>query len=111
VTIADSDALRARRRRAHKRGDHSLCRRCAAVTGKPEGQEGQEIPPSPGAEVWNPQAEMRQLAAQLAAAYRADPGNAALAKELRLTLQALMGGGKGSGDDDLADLFAEFSSA
>ena len=81
------------------------------MAGKPEGQEGREIPLSAGGEVWNPQAEMRQLAAQLVSAYRADPGNAALAKELRLTLQALMGGGKGSGDDDIAALFAEFSSA
>lgn len=37
----------------------------------------------------DPVAEMRALAGQLAAACAADPGNAAVARELRLTLLAL----------------------
>ncbi len=100
--MADSGALRVRRARAHKAGDHSLCRRCAAVRG--------EAAPTPrlldGAAV-DPLAELRQLAARLAAAYRDAPDNAMLARELRLTLQALMPQG-GSTDGDLEDLFAEF---
>jgi hypothetical protein len=50
---------------------------------------------------------MRLLAAQLAQAYRADPGNANLARELRMTLQALMGPGEAV-DSDLAEMFAAF---
>jgi hypothetical protein len=38
---------------------------------------------------FDPAAEMRRLATQLAAAYEADPSNALLARELRMTLQSL----------------------
>ncbi len=65
------------------------------------------MPPAapPPARVDDPVAELRQLAAQLAGAYRADPGNALLARELRMTLQALMPQKAGNSDDDLDDLF------
>ena len=95
--MADPASLRVRRARHHKAGDHSLCKRCAAVRG--------ELPA--GEPVTDPKAEMRQLAGSLALAYRADTGNALLARELRMTLQALIGGGGNPADDELDDLFAE----
>lgn len=93
--MADSGALRVRRARMHKAGDHSLCRRCAVV------RDGAAVtlaavPDAPGLDALE---ELRALAGLLAAAYRADPGNALLARELRMTLQALMAGaGKADGD-------------
>ena len=104
--MADSGALRARRARRHRAGDHSLCTRCAAIRGGPGGLEGQEGPEIPADSV----DKLRWLAEGLARAYAADPGNALLARELRLTLAALMPQGGGS-DGDLSDLFAELSSA
>lgn len=108
--MPDSGALRVRRARAHKAGDHSLCKRCPAVRGQggpPEGAPPRLVPPP--APVDDPVAELRLLAAQLARAYQADPGNALLARELRMTLQALVPAKAGNPDDDLDDLFAEFS--
>ena len=110
--MPDSEALRARRARRHKAGDHSLCKRCAAVRstgGPPEGFPPRLVPPL--ARVDDPVAELRQLAAQLAQAYRTEPGNALLARELRMTLQALVPQKAGNTDDDLSDLFAEFGSS
>jgi hypothetical protein len=76
--------------------------RCAFVRGettRPEGQESPEIPA-------DDKGKLRWLATQLAGAYKADPANALLARELRMTLQALMPAGKGdSVDDELADFF------
>src|SRR5258707_1115830 len=95
--MADSGALRVRRAKAHKAGDHSLCVRCAAVrpvTADPEG-------------VADAEAELRQLAGLLAVAYRAQPENALLARELRMTLQALLPAAGGQTlDGELDDLFA-----
>jgi len=108
--MADSGALRQRRSKLHKSGNHTLCRSSCtaasrvAVPELPDGPEGQEVPADDAG-------KMRWLATRLAEAYRADPGNALLARELRMTLQALMPAGKPKADDDLADLFAEFSSA
>jgi hypothetical protein len=104
--VADSGALRVRRSWAHKAGDHSLCKRCAAVRGG-GGPPSLTLAPAP-ARVNDPVAELRQLAAELAEDYRADRGNALLAKELRMTLQALMPQKAGNSDDDLNELFAEF---
>jgi hypothetical protein len=107
--LADSDALRMRRSRRHKAGDHSLCKRCAAVRGgggPPESASLRLL--APPARVGDPVAGLRQLAAQLAQAYQAEPGNALLARELRMTLQALMPQKAGNSDDDLNELFAEF---
>lgn len=59
------------------------------------------------APVADAEAELRELGGQLAAAYRADPGNALLARELRMTLQALLPVRAGDGQgDDLEALFA-----
>ena len=91
----------------HKAGDHSLCRRCAAV------RDGLERPrllaavPAPAPEPdLDPAAEMRRLAARLAAAYDADPSNALLARELRMTLAELMPKSNGKPDADLTGLFS-----
>jgi hypothetical protein len=97
--LADSGALRVRRSRAHAAGDHSLCKRCVALR-PPIVDDGP---------VNDPVAETRLLAGRLAAAHRADPGNALLARELRMTLQALMGGG--TVDGELAEFLAGFSQA
>jgi hypothetical protein len=59
--------------------------------------------------VRDPEPALRLLAGQLAAAYGIDPGNALLARELRMTLQALMG--REGHDGDLAGLFAELGAA
>jgi hypothetical protein len=98
--MADSDALRMQRSRRHRAGDHSLCKRCAAVR-----MVTVADPP-----VEDPVAVMRQLAGQLAAACRADPGNATLARELRMTLQALADPGDGL-DGELREFLAGFSRA
>jgi hypothetical protein len=79
--VADSGSLRTIRWKRHKAGDHSLCRRCAAVRG--------EVPPPQPAADLDPAAEMAALAARLVAAHTADPANAILARELRMTLQAV----------------------
>lgn len=100
--MADSDALRQRRRKAHISGDHSLCRRCAAV--KPPLEP---FPPSPQAgEVADAESELRRLAARLVAAHEHEPSNAILARELRMTLEALMAAADTEKPDaDLTGLF------
>jgi hypothetical protein len=67
----------------HAQGDDHMCRhdRPKLVVSV------QEI--STGGGDFDPEAEMRQLAACLADAYRQDSSNAALARELRATLLAL----------------------
>lgn len=88
-----------RRSRAHKAGDHSLCVRCSVKRAEPA--------PAGTAPVSDAEAELRQLAGLLAAAYRSEPGNALLARELRMTLQALLPAQGGpSLDGELEDLFA-----
>jgi hypothetical protein len=99
--VADSGSVRTRRYRLHQAGDHSLCKQCAALR-EPSG-------PVTPAELGAPAAELRELAARLAGAHRADPGNALLGRELRLTLQALMGGEQADGE--LAALFAELGAS
>jgi hypothetical protein len=89
-----------RRSRAHAAGDHSLCRRCAVKRAETATSEG----PVP---VSDAEAELRVLAGQLAAAYGREPGNALLARELRMTLQALLPAAGGQTlDGELDDLFA-----
>lgn len=76
------------------------------MRGAAAAQDGQEIPA-------DATAKLRWLAEGLAKAFQADPGNALLARELRMTLQALIGGRDGpeGQDDELASLFAEFSTS
>jgi hypothetical protein len=99
--LADPAALRTRRYRLHQAGDHSLCKGCAVLRAGPAAAEG-------AAQVTDPVAGLRLLAGQLTAAYQAEPGNALLARELRMTLQALMPQKGSTTDDELAGLFAEF---
>ena len=96
--MADSDALRMRRSRRHKAGDHSLCRaNCAAL---------RLAAPAADGEVGDAALELRQLAFRLAEAHRAEPGNAILAAELRKTLLELMPKASGKPDADLTGLFS-----
>jgi hypothetical protein len=62
------------------------------------------VAPDPGE--LDPVAELRALAGRLAAAYDADRHNTAIARELRLTLAALMGLRGGDEPDPLAELWA-----
>ncbi|HSZ41792.1 MAG TPA: hypothetical protein VK817_17695 [Trebonia sp.] len=105
--MADSGALRVRRARAHAAGDHSLCRRCAALRGEAVPPRLISITPAPAPEAkFDAAAEMRQLAARMAEAHRADPSNAPLARELRMTLAELMPKASGKPDADLTGLFS-----
>ena len=49
----------------------------------------------------DPAARLLALADRLEAAHEADPANAAVAKELRITLQALGAGGSGPQEDEV----------
>lgn len=99
--MADSNAVRSRRKRQHAANDHSECttrcraRRLAAVPAVTV-----TVPDD-----FDPAAEMRRLAGRLAAAYAADTGNAALARELRATLLAIKSLDE---DTELAGLMREF---
>lgn len=105
--MADSTALRVRRSRAHKAGDHSLCRRCAAVRGESPVTEGLvSLPAPPDGPAFDATAEMRRLASRLVLAHTAEPSNSLLARELRMTLAELMPKGKPDADADLTGLFS-----
>jgi hypothetical protein len=85
--MADSDAVRQQRRRRHRSGDHSMCRRgCQDARTSPRIAEV----PSGSAENFDPAGALRALARRLEAAYGADPSNGLLAKELRQTLVLLL---------------------
>ncbi len=105
--MADSGALRVRRARLHKSGDHSLCRRCAAVRGEPAPVALAPAPENAG----TPLERLDALAARLEAAHRAEPANAMVARELRLTLEALAKADPGPADalGELRDLAARVS--
>ena len=105
--MADSEALRARRARAHRAGDHSLCRRCPAVRGDDEPLPVFMSPADPPpVSKFDAPAEMRALAARLALAHASEPSNAPLARELRMTLAELMPKDSGNADADLTGLFS-----
>jgi hypothetical protein len=62
------------------------------------------FPPGPqAAEVADAETELRRLAARLVAAHEHEPSNAIVARELRMTLQALMP--KAAADDGTGQLF------
>lgn len=106
--MADSGALRVRRARAHAAGDHSLCRRCAAVRGE-GGKDTVTALPSPsrdaGSPRLNPREEMERLALRLVSVHEGDAANMQVARELRMTLATLMPKDSGA-DADLTGLFA-----
>lgn len=91
--MPDSDAVRSRRKRLHAAGDCSLCRHVSRG-GTAALSVAAEADPCA-----DPAGELAALAGRLAAAHRADPGNGVLARELRMTLAALMGGDPDAGFD------------
>jgi hypothetical protein len=99
--MADSEALRSRRKRAHAANDHSLCRRCTPVRAA--------VPVLPAGQVSDAETGLRQLAARLTSAHEADPANAMVARELRMTLQALMP--KAAADDGIGALLGDLREA
>ncbi len=97
--MADSDALRSRRKRGHAAGDHSLCRRCG---GRQAAFPGLDSPD--GGAIDRGEALVR-LAVRLEAAHEANPADAAVARELRATLLALSPGE--AVDSELAGLIGD----
>lgn len=103
--VADSDSLRTRRHRRHKRGDHSLCR---------HGEDGARpelasVPVAAGGGELDPAAALQQLARRLEAAHEADPADAAVARVLKDVLLALPGAQRAApvpDDDPLAEIRA-----
>jgi hypothetical protein len=95
---ADSDAVRSRRKRAHARGDCSLCRHGPARGAAAAPGVLVALPAPSGAPV-DPRVSLERLAARLEAAHEQDPGNAGLAGELRRTLAALSGEDPDAGFD------------
>lgn len=87
VSMADSGALRSRRSRAHTQGDHSFCRH-----GPPGGPPVVVALPAPAGAPVDARVSLEGLARRLEDAHTQDPSNALLARELRMTLQALSGG-------------------
>jgi hypothetical protein len=97
--MADSDAVRQLRRRRHRQGDHSMCtRHCKDA--RPTLKIA-ELPVGTAGNL-DPAAAMADLARALMVAYRADPANAALARELRATLQSLPGARDAGVEDEMA---------
>ena len=94
--MADSDALRSRRKRLHAAGDCSLCRHDARgrLASVPAGDAAPVDPPG----------ELRALARRLAAAHEADPADAAVARVLKDTLCTLAGMSPAGAADPLGDL-------
>jgi hypothetical protein len=97
LIMADSDALRSKRKRLHAAGDCSLCR---------HDRPGAVLPlPVPGAAAIDPLASLASLAARLEAAHEADPADAAVARVLKDVLLALVPP-PGPAEDDVDPLAA-----
>jgi hypothetical protein len=95
------------RARRHRQGDHSMCKRNCQVSKAPVRLAAVgEVPLDYPVDV---QVSLRALARRLEAAHEADPGNSALAKELRQTLLVLgrPGDAAGRGPDVVDRLRAE----
>jgi hypothetical protein len=100
--MADSDAVRSRRKRLHAAGDCSLCRHRGPTAPVP-------APVAVGSGM-DAQEALERLAARLDAAHEQAPGDAALGRVLKDTLVALRGAG-GTVDSELAEFDAAFSAA
>jgi hypothetical protein len=113
--MADFGSLRVKRHRLHARGDHSLCKRCAAkraqVANLAAAWDAAALPGAEDASVaqFSPRAMMEALAQRLEEAHKADPADSGVARELRMTLQAL--GAAGGGDDELSGFLDDFRNA
>jgi hypothetical protein len=104
--MADSGAVRTRRWKAHKQGDHHLCTNCDAL-------RAPVTVPASGDTAGGPvdaQAALERQARRLEAACEEQPGNAALEKTLTATLMVLRGAGEDV-DRELAAFDAEFGAA
>jgi hypothetical protein len=98
--MADSGALRQARYKAHRAGDHHLCKHLRDLPARP-------TVPDLDPDDLDPVAEMRALAGRLVQACSEDRGNPSLARELRNTLVVLAGMVPDDGDDELARLLSE----
>lgn len=104
--MPDSGAVRTARWRQHQAGDHSACRGdCRTGPLYPVPAEVQATFPAriTDSSDLDPVRALRDLAVRLLEAHAADPGNASLAREARMTLLAI---GPDAGEDPLADLIA-----
>ena len=108
-SVPDSNALKQRRKRAHAKGDHHLCRAtCAArrIAAVPDDSQG-GAPESSG--ITDPAEGLRTLAARLEEAHRQCPGDVSLARVLKDTWLAVLsaeGGRNGGLEALLNDLSA-----
>lgn len=108
--MADDGATRTRRWKAHKSGDHSMCRRCdpREPMDCPSGSNDPNGTPNGGGSAgpcMDPAGALARLAGRLEAAHMANPGNALLARELRATLLAMPT--SGSNELEVADPLEE----
>jgi hypothetical protein len=104
--MPDSGALRTARWRRHKAGDHGACRGdCRRGPLYPVPAEVQAVFSLNRQHVidFDPGHALRELAVRLLEAYVADPGNASLAREARMTLLAIP---PDAGEDPLDELRA-----
>ncbi|SRR6266581_1174695 len=107
--MADSDALRAKRHRRHKAGDHSMCR---PGCGNGQARQLASVRPiaAPSGDL-DPRAELVDLARRLASAHEAEPHRADVARELRATLLAIEAAEPAAADpmDELREMAARVS--
>ena len=108
--MADSGSLRVRRHRQHKAGNHSLCRPgCGGKTQVPAVLPKLREVRAGSGENLDALAAMADLAAQLRLACEANPADAVLAREYRLTLMELAKGGDRDGPDPFAEIVAQLT--
>jgi hypothetical protein len=101
--MADSGAVRTRRWKLHRAGNHSECRDCDALRGARPGLAPTAVPEG----AVDAQASLEAQARRLEAACEREQGNAALEKELRATLLALRAPA-GTAEDDADAFLREF---
>jgi hypothetical protein len=114
--MADSGSLRVKRHRLHRAGNHSLCRpgcggitQVPAVAAKIREVSGDRPGSREDSAAFDPRLAMGELAVQLRAACEANPADAVLAREYRLTLMELAKGGDSDAVDPFAELLAGLS--
>src|SRR5262252_2641678 len=108
--MADSGSLRVKRHRQHRAGNHSLCRPgCGGITRAPVTPARNAGVAGDQGKIADPMVAMSELAAQLKVACEANPADAVLAREYRLTLVELAKGSDGDGKDPFAELLAELA--
>ena len=107
--MADDGATRQKRHRLHRAGNHSMCKRgCGQIRQvSPVIPKLREVKADCGE--FDAKRAMRDLAEQLREASAANPLDAVLAREYRLTLIELAKGEDGDGKDPFAELLAELS--